>query len=129
MSSENPLPDQPDANTEPDLVGLLRARAVAASHRALVMVALVSAAGIGATLKLSGGRYYLALPFVAAACFATYGLAAQRAAVKTGHAYTDYEREADSRMAMKVAEVVGIASAVAALVTFFFLVLGPSWIS
>jgi hypothetical protein len=129
MSADDAGIRTPNIAAEPDLVGLFREKAVATSHRTLVVLAATSAVGVFSTALFSNGRYYLTLPFVATACFAVYGIAAHRAQRAGDDADDAFARQADAKILMKGAELLGFASAVAALLTFFFLVLGPSWYS
>ncbi len=113
----------------PDLLALIRLRAAALSDNNLSAVGVTSIVCIVAAVMLSDGRYYLALPFLAALCFSAYGIAFHHAAPVFGNEEQDHTRAVDAGVVMKVAGLLGVASAVAALLCFFFLVLGPSWIS
>jgi len=112
-----------------DLLALLRLRAAALSDNNLSAVGVTAIVCIVAAMMLGDGRYYLALPFLAALCFSAYGLAARRASAVTGDVEVDHARTVDAGVVMKVAGVLGIASAIAAFFSFFFLLLGPRWIS
>ncbi len=113
----------------PDLLDLVRLRAAALSDNNLSAVGVTAIVCIVAAVMLSEGRYYLALPFLAALCFAAYGMASHHTARVTGDEEQDHARAVDAGVVMKVAGLLGVASAVAALLSFFFLVLGPRWIS
>jgi len=113
----------------PDLLALVRLRAAALSDNNLSAVGVTAFVCIVAAVMLSEGRYYLALPFLTALCFAAYGIAFHRTAPVTGDEEQDHARAVDAGVVMKVAGLLGVASAVAALLCFFFLVLGPSWVS
>ena len=117
-----------DGFEESDLMSELRSKSVLASQATLLGIGLSSVVGIALTALLSGGRYYLLLPFVAAACFAVYGLSAQRM-MAAGSADADSPPEPEPTVVMKGAELIGVVAAVEALLAFFFLVLGPRWIS
>lgn len=112
-----------------DLLSLLSAKAAEASPASLYAMLGVSAVAFGLAFAFSGGRYYLAFPFLSIMCFAVYGLAAHRAGLVTGDAEEDYGRSFDARLLMKIAGMVGMGSAIATLLCLFFLALGPSWIS
>lgn len=110
-----------------DLTTLLSERAAAASPSTLRVMLWVGVTGFAAALLFSGGRYYLAFPFLSAVCFALYGLAAHRVAVGNSDTDSDHARKVDARILMKASGILGIASGMAALLCFFLLVLGPSW--
>jgi hypothetical protein len=112
-----------------DLLSLLTARAAEASPASLYAMLGVSAVDFGLAFVFSGGRYYLAFPFLSMMCFAVYGLAAHRESRVTGDVDEDYGRSVDARLLMKISGMVGMASAIAALLCLFLLALGPSWIS
>lgn len=122
-------PAPADAPSREDLLTLLRNRAFSANSRTLHVVILIALAGLVAAVLFGGKRYYLALPFLAAVSFGMYGLAARRVGQVSADAEADHARSVDARIVMKVAGIVGMASAIAALICFFLLVLGPSWIS
>ena len=112
-----------------DLLSLLSAKAAEASPASLYAMLGVSAVDFALAFAFSGGRYYFAFPFLSMMCFAIYGLAARRVGRVTADDDEDYARSVDARLLMKISGMVGMGSAIAALLCFFFLVLGPSWIS
>jgi hypothetical protein len=116
-------------DTSPDLLTLLSTRAAAAPSASLYAMLGVGVIDFVLALFFSGGRYYFAFPFLSLICFAVYGLAARRIIDGTGDADADHARTVDARIVMKATGMLGMASAIAALLCFFFLVLGPSWIS
>jgi hypothetical protein len=121
--------DEQAPEPQADLFTLLSARATRATPRLLRTLVAGGSVGMVAALLLGGHRYYLALPFLAALCFGIYGLAAHHQLLVTGDDDADHSRGVDSRIVMKTAGIVGVASAVAALLCFFLLLMGPSWIS
>lgn len=116
-----------EAEAGPDLLTLLSTKASAAPRASLYALLGISAIDFAIALFFSGERYYLAFPFVSLICFALYGLAAQRLASVTDDPDSEHARKVDARIVMKATGIVGMASAIAALLCFFFLVLGPSW--
>lgn len=117
------------AQDSQNLLALLSARAALARPRILRGMILGGLAGVAAALILGGHRYYLGLPLLAVTCFGVYGLAAQRRQIVTGDADADHSRGVDARIVMKIAGIIGMASAIAGLLCFFLLLMGPSWIS
>lgn len=114
-------------STNQDLLTLLSSRAAAASPASLYAMLGIGVVDFVIALAFSGERYYFAFPFVSMICFALYGLAARRIAVVSEDADADHARTVDARIVMKATGMMGMASAIAALLCFFLLVLGPSW--
>lgn len=112
-----------------DLLTLLRGRALRARSGALHATIAIALLGFAAALVFGGSRYYLALPFLAAVSFGVYGLAGRRLGIVSADADADHARSVDARIVMKTAGIIGMASAIAALLCFFLLLLGPSWMS
>jgi hypothetical protein len=121
------VPSTREAEAGPDLLTLLSTKASGAPRASLYALLGISTVDFAIALFFSGERYYLAFPFVSLICFALYGLAAQRLTTVTEDPDAERARTVDARIMMKATGILGMASAIAALLCFFFLVLGPSW--
>lgn len=121
------MPSTREADAGPDLLTLLSSRASAAPPASLYALLGVGAVDFAIALFFSGERYYFAFPFLSLICFALYGLAARRVTPANEDADTGHARNVDARIVMKATGILGVASAIAALLCFFLLVLGPSW--